>query len=552
MKYKCIIFDCDGVLVDSETITSKVMIELAKEQGANITLDFALQNFAGKTLIEWFAFIEKKANKKLPDNFEAEFRNRTFKAFAEDIQAIKGVPELLNRINIPYCVASSGPANKIKLNLTTVGLINKFEGKIFSCYDIKIWKPNPAIFLHAAKEMGFTPSECVVIEDSSSGVKAAKAGGFDVYGLVNDHNKESLEKENIPLFNDMNKLDEILELNIDNRIQKNQSLKDCNTFGIDVNAKEFIRIREEDDLFNLLNKYNSSEIKILGGGSNLLLTQDINGIVIKNEIKGIAIVSEDENTVLLEIGGGENWHDFVIWAVDNNYGGVENMSLIPGTVGAAPIQNIGAYGVELKDVFEGLNAIHFEKKQEQVFSKEECKFGYRDSIFKKDLKGQICITRVYLRLSKIPHQLNLSYGAIQAELDKNTIENPTIKDISETVIAIRQSKLPDPVELGNSGSFFKNQEVSTTTFARLQEKFPAAPSYSLPNGKVKIPAAWLIDQCGFKGVKYGNTGCFKNQPLVLVNYGNATGAEILNFSKRVQTAVFEKFSIRISPEVNIW
>jgi UDP-N-acetylmuramate dehydrogenase len=552
MKYKCIIFDCDGVLVDSETIANTILVAMANEQGANITLDFALQNFVGKTLAEWLTVIEKKINKELPNNFGEEFRDRTFKAFSENIQPIKGVSELLNRINIPYCVASSGPANKIKLNLTTTGLINKFEGRIFSCYDIKIWKPNPAIFLHAAKEMGFEPSECVVIEDSPSGVKGAKAGGFDVYGLVNDYNKESLEKENIPLFSDMNKLDEILELNIENKIQKNQSLIDCNTFGIDVNAKEFTRIEDEDDLFDLLNKYNSSEIKILGGGSNLLLTHDINGIVIKNEIKGIEVVSEDENSVLLEIGGGENWHNFVVWAVDNNYGGIENMSLIPGTVGAAPIQNIGAYGVELKDVFEGLNAIHFDKKQELVFSKEECKFAYRGSVFKKELKGEICITRVYLRLSKSPHQLNLSYGAIQTELDKKAIHYPTIKDVSETVIAIRQSKLPDPAKLGNSGSFFKNPEVSKATFTRLQEKFPAAPSYSLPNGKVKIPAAWLIDQCGFKGVRYGNTGCFKNQPLVLVNYGNATGEEILNFSKQVQTAVFEKFSIHISPEVNIW
>lgn len=339
---------------------------------------------------------------------------------------------------------------------------------------------------------------------------------------------------------------------MENRIQKNHSLKDCNTFGINVIAERFFLIREEDELFNILNEYDASTIKILGGGSNLLLTKNIDGLVIKNEIKGIEIVSEDEDSVLLEVGGGENWHDFVMWAVDNNYGGVENMSLIPGTVGAAPIQNIGAYGVELENVFEGLNAIHLEKKQELVFSKEECQFAYRDSIFKRELKGKICITRVYIRLSKALHLLNLSYGAIQKELEKKAIHSPTIKDVSETVIAIRQSKLPDPAELGNSGSFFKNPEISQKTFARLKETFPDVPFYSLPDDKVKIPAAWLIDQCGFKGIRYGNTGCFKNQPLVLVNYGGATGEEILNFSKQVQTAVSEKFSIRISPEVNIW
>ncbi len=335
------------------------------------------------------------------------------------------------------------------------------------------------------------------------------------------------------------------------KIIKNKSLKKINTFGIDISAKNLIIIKKEKDLFQLLNKTNK-KIKILGGGSNILLTKKVKGILAKNEIKGIEIIAEDEETALVEIGAGENWHEFVLWAIQNNLGGVENLSLIPGTVGAAPIQNIGAYGVELKNVFEGLNFIDLETHEEIAFSKEACNFGYRNSIFKNELKNKFCITRVYLRLKKHPHTLNINYGIISKKIEEQKIKNPTIKNISDIIINIRQAKLPDPKKIGNSGSFFKNPEVSKKKWKKLKEKFPEIISYPLPNNQFKIPAAWLIDQCGFKGKKYGNTGCYKNQALVIVNYGNATGKEIKKFSKKVQKAVYKKFKIQIFPEVNIW
>lgn len=554
MKYKCIIFDCDGVLVDSELISNTTMVNYANELGTNITVEFALREFVGKSLSDWMRFIEKEIGKPLPISFEEEFRKRSFDAFKKDLKAIDGIPELLEKIKIPFCVASSGPSNKIKLNLTTTGLIDKFEGNIFSCYDINKWKPEPDIFLYAAGQMGFKSSECLVIEDSPSGIQAAKKAGMDVIALAHQHSLGKIEKENVPIIYHISEIIELIPdaFNQSMKILENHSLKECNTFGIDINAERFLILKEEGELFELLNHYTGDEIKILGGGSNLLLANEIKGLLIKNEIKGIEVVVEDDDSVLVEVGGGENWHEFVMWAVENNYGGIENLSLIPGTVGAAPIQNIGAYGVELKDVFEGLNAIHFDKREELVFTKEECEFGYRESVFKKALKGKVLISRVYLRLKKKNHVINTSYGAIKNELEKQGIDHPSIKNISDTVIAIRQSKLPDPKELGNSGSFFKNTELSKETFLKLKEKYPNIPSYSLPNNKEKVPTAWLIDQCGFKGVRYGNTGCFKNQPLVLVNYGNATGKEILEFSEKVQKVVLDKFGVRIYPEVNIW
>ncbi len=332
-------------------------------------------------------------------------------------------------------------------------------------------------------------------------------------------------------------------------ILSNYSLEDCNTFGIAAKAERFGIIQAEQDLFSLDFEDN---IRVLGGGSNLLLPDSVEGLVLKNEIKGIEIVAEDDTSVLVEIGGGENWHEFVMWAVEHNYGGVENLSLIPGTVGAAPIQNIGAYGVELKDIFEGLNAYLFDEFGEEAFTPEDCRFGYRDSIFKRELKGKVCITRVYLRLQKAPHKVNVSYGAISKTLEERGISEPSIKDVSDAVIAIRQSKLPDPKEIGNSGSFFKNPEIPQAEFDALLQKFPNAPSYPLPNEMVKVPAGWLIDQCGFKGVRYGNTGCYKNQALVLVNYGGATGKEVYDFSEKVLQTVLEKFGIQLEREVNVW
>ncbi|MFK7979911.1 MAG: UDP-N-acetylmuramate dehydrogenase [Saprospiraceae bacterium] len=333
-------------------------------------------------------------------------------------------------------------------------------------------------------------------------------------------------------------------------ILKNYSLKSYNTFGLDTKAASLLKVHTVADLKEGL-KLPYASTFILGGGSNMLLTQDIAGLVIKNEIKGIEVVSKTTDTVTLSIGGGENWHQLVLWAIANNYGGIENLSLIPGTVGASPIQNIGAYGVELKDVFVKLEAINLATRRKKTFSKTACQFGYRDSVFKKTLKGQYFITKVFLQLTKKHHQLNMNYGAIKTELADKGIEHPTIKDVSDAVIAIRSSKLPDPVELGNSGSFFKNPEISRTHFEKLQQQFPNIVSYDLPNGKVKVPAGWLIEQDGWKGKKIGNTGAHAKQALVLVNYGNATGQEVKQLAYAIIASVKEKFEIELTAEVNI-
>ncbi len=338
------------------------------------------------------------------------------------------------------------------------------------------------------------------------------------------------------------------------KITKNASLKSYNTFGIDAKANMLISINHEDELIDFLEKISdTSEIKILGGGSNILfINEQIEQAIIKNDIKGIAIVSEDDGDVLIQVGAGENWHDLVTWAVENNLGGIENLALIPGTVGAAPIQNIGAYGVEIKDVFEALTAIHLQQKKEYVFTKDECEMDYRDSIFKNEWKGQLCITRVYLRLKRPPHQINSSYKDISNALEKHKIDLATIKDIYKIVVDIRSHKLPDPNDIGNAGSFFKNPIINKEHFEAFISKFPNAPHWKINDNEFKIPAAWLIDQCGYKGKRKGNTGCYKNQALVLVNYGNAKGKEIWSLSKEIQKTVFEKYQIKLIPEVNFW
>ena len=333
-------------------------------------------------------------------------------------------------------------------------------------------------------------------------------------------------------------------------ILKNYSLKNYNTFGLDVKAESLLKVQSVDELKEAL-KYSNQPIFMLGGGSNMLLTQDVSGMVLKNEIKGIEVVSEKKDTVVLSIGGGENWHQLVLWTIENDYGGLENLSLIPGTVGASPIQNIGAYGVELKDVFIKLEAINLETKRKKTFTKKACQFGYRESIFKKILKGQYFITKVFLELTKNKHQLSMNYGAIKTSLLEKGIDQPTIKDISDAVIAIRSSKLPDPAELGNSGSFFKNPEIPRTQLKALQKKFPTIVFYELPNDMVKVPAGWLIEQDGWKGKKVGNTGAHAKQALVLVNYGNATGQEVKALAFKIIESVKQKFGIQLSPEVNI-
>lgn len=334
-------------------------------------------------------------------------------------------------------------------------------------------------------------------------------------------------------------------------IQHNVSLKAFNTFGIDAKAKNFISITNIPELLVALQLEEFSEYFVLGGGSNMLLTKDIETPVLHINNKGKRIVFKTEEDVVVEVQAGENWHEFVLWCIENDFGGVENLSLIPGNVGTSPIQNIGAYGVELKDTFVSCSAINIETQAQKVFKLKDCNFGYRNSIFKNEIKGKYIITSVVFRLTRKNHTLNTSYGAIQQELESNQITNPTIKDVSDAVIAIRERKLPNPKEIGNSGSFFKNPVISKSDFEVLQSKYDNVPHYVVSETEIKVPAGWLIEQCGFKGKRYGDAGVHKNQALVLVNYDNATGAEILDLSKKIQQTVLEKFNIAIEAEVNV-
>ena len=334
-------------------------------------------------------------------------------------------------------------------------------------------------------------------------------------------------------------------------IQENYPLKSYNTFGIAANAKQFVSVKSVEELTRILIDYKSSEKFILGGGSNMLLTQDINALVIHIDLKGKRIVSQDENFVEIECQAGENWHEFVLWTINQDFGGLENMSLIPGNVGTTPIQNIGAYGTEIKDTMISCKAIDIDNQDVRTFSNKECNFGYRESIFKNEFKDQYIITSVTFKLTKNNHKINISYGDIQSELANKNINEPTLIDVSNAVIAIRQSKLPDPKVLGNSGSFFKNPIISKNDFIAIQQKHPEIKFFDINNEQVKVPAGWLIEQAGFKGKRFGDAGIHKNQALVLVNYGNATGQEILDVSINIQKTVFEKFGINIEAEVNI-
>ena len=335
------------------------------------------------------------------------------------------------------------------------------------------------------------------------------------------------------------------------QIEQNKDITHLNTFGISVRAEQFVEVTSVTDVQDLvLRGIFKSDFLILGGGSNVLFTKDIEGTLVRNQIKGIRIVSESEEGVLLHIGAGENWHETVLYCVDQNWCGIENLSLIPGCVGAAPIQNIGAYGVEIKDVLERVHYIELETGRTMIKTNADCNFGYRDSIFKRSLKNEVLITGIEIRLKKKP-ELKLSYGAIKAQLASMGIEHPSIKDVSDAVIAIRQSKLPDPAELGNSGSFFKNPVISTSVFQPLLSSYPTIPNYPAGEGLVKIAAGWLIEQCGWKGKQIGNTGSHKQQALVLVNYGNATGDEVKKLAFDIIASVKEKFGIQLEPEVNI-
>ncbi|WP_272149504.1 UDP-N-acetylmuramate dehydrogenase [Tenacibaculum aiptasiae] len=332
-------------------------------------------------------------------------------------------------------------------------------------------------------------------------------------------------------------------------IQENISLKKYNTFGIDVNAKRFVSIDSLYSLQQLLKE--EQDLFLISGGSNMLLTKEIEKLVVHLNLKGISIDRENHNDIYITVNAGENWHDFVLWCVSQDYGGLENLSLIPGNVGTCPIQNIGAYGVEVKDTITRVEAIDIETGKLVEFSNSECKFGYRNSIFKNEAKGKYIITSVSFLLTKNEHQLNTSYGAIETELASKNITSPTIKDISDAVIAIRQSKLPDPKEIGNSGSFFKNPVISKEHFEKLQNTFPNIPSYVISDKEVKVPAGWLIEQSGFKGKRFGDYGVHEKQALVLVNYGDASGKEIYELAQKIQKTIESKFSIELEIEVNV-
>ena len=327
------------------------------------------------------------------------------------------------------------------------------------------------------------------------------------------------------------------------------SLQPYNTFGIDVAAAEFAVVRSVAELKGALAQGSRAPF-ILGGGSNMLLTGDLDRLVIRNAIPGINVIDDSESDVLIKVGGGVNWHQLVLWAVERGFGGIENLALIPGNAGAAPIQNIGAYGCELVQTFDHLEAVNLQSGELESFDQAACQFDYRDSLFKGERKGQFCITQIFLRLNKRPHQINDSYGAISSTLLGKEIHAPTIKDVCEAVVSIRSSKLPDPAVLGNSGSFFKNPVIPKHQWAALLAQHPELVYY--PNGdQYKIPAGWLIEQAGWKGKRVGNVGCYEKQALVIVNYGGASGQEVYDHALRVQASVEEQFGIVLTPEVNV-
>jgi len=335
-------------------------------------------------------------------------------------------------------------------------------------------------------------------------------------------------------------------------ILEHHSLKEYNTFGLEAKARYFVEVTSVAEVKQILQNEQLKPLPrfILGGGSNILLTQDFEGLVIKNSIKGIEVTKENDHHVWLKVGSGEVWHNLVLHTLAKGWGGLENLSLIPGQVGAAPMQNIGAYGVELEATFDSLEAVDMGTGETQVFTKEECQFGYRESVFKTSLKGKYCIVSVTFRLNKKP-LVNVSYGDIKRVLDDMQIWEPTPQAVSQAIIQIRQSKLPDPKVLGNSGSFFKNPEIPREQFEKLQQQYPLIPNYPAPSGLVKVPAGWLIEQCGWKGKRVGNTGSHAQQALVLVNYGGATGKEVYQLALDIQASVKEKFGIDIVPEVNV-
>jgi UDP-N-acetylmuramate dehydrogenase len=337
------------------------------------------------------------------------------------------------------------------------------------------------------------------------------------------------------------------------RIEENVSLLPYNTFRIDVKARFYTVVSSMEEARALFGSeiFRNNAHLILGGGSNILLTSDFDGLVVRNEIKGIAIAAENETTVTLKVGSGESWNDLVMFAVQNNYGGIENLSLIPGTVGAAPMQNIGAYGVEVREVIHKVEAIEISTGEERTFDNSECEFGYRESVFKQKLKGRYFISSITLSLTKTDHKFNVNYGAIREVLEKNVEKSPSVKKISDAVIAIRKSKLPDPNVIGNAGSFFKNPTVDRAKFEKIRSQHPEIPSYPAEENKVKIPAGWLIEKSGWKGKTLENIGVHRHQALVLVNYGGGDGKKIWELAMNIQKSVENNFDVTLQPEVNV-
>lgn len=343
-------------------------------------------------------------------------------------------------------------------------------------------------------------------------------------------------------------------MNASGPFTQHQSLLPYNSFRMAVEARYFARFTDMEHLQAQLEAYHHElqgfPLFILGGGSNVLFTGNYNGLVLKNELKGITLVKEDADHYYIQAMGGESWHGFVSHCVEQGYGGVENMSLIPGNVGASPMQNIGAYGVEIKDVFHSLEAWHIQDQCMHTFHLEDCAFGYRESVFKGKYKGQFIITSVTYRLSK-HHQPNTRYGAIEQELERMGVQDPGIRDVAAAVIHIRRSKLPDPAQTGNAGSFFKNPVIPQEQFETLQQQYPQISGYPSPNNSIKLSAGWLIEQCGWKGYREGDAGCHAQQALVLVNHGMATGSEILNLANKISASVQEKFGVVLEKEVNL-
>jgi len=337
-------------------------------------------------------------------------------------------------------------------------------------------------------------------------------------------------------------------------LKENISLKPFNSFGIEVLAKNFCSINSLNEIKEIIewNRGKKNKLLILGGGSNLLFTKNYDGLVLHNALRGIELIKEDEDYYYVKAMAGENWHQFVTYCVNRQYQGIENMSLIPGNVGASPMQNIGAYGVEIKDVFDSLEALQISDGSIVTFDNKACAFGYRESVFKHHLRNQFIILSVVFKLRKKPIY-NTSYGNIEQELTNMKVQQPTIQSIAEAVIRIRQRKLPDPAKIGNAGSFFKNPIIPTALYEELKKNNQDIPGFAVPlQAYTKVPAAWLIEQAGFKGFRIGDAGCYPLQPLVLVNYGNATGAEIFNLSTQIIEKVQALFGIQLEREVNIY